>query len=370
MKIAIMTVINTPNYGAVLQAYALQQKIESYGISCDIINYYNTFQEQKFSFMGRPKGMSFSYYLCKKVLFPYRKKQMNTILRFQNNNLHMTKCIKESEELEKLSEEYDSFICGSDQIWNNENINNYNPAYFLSFAGERRKIAYAPSFAKEYESLSQTDIDFYKKWLPNIDYLSVREESGIEIVERIIESTPQVVCDPVFLIGRQKWEKVCEIEKPENKKYIFIFLLGNTTNFEMNKKIVREAKTVAKKRGLQVKLLVMGLTSLLFHSIKTPTVESWLALIRDSEIVYTNSFHGAVFSIIFKKVFYSCIDDNLKAKENTRVFNLLHRLGLEDRLVKVSEKIEYDDDKLIYDAEKERQMIDVSEKYLKTALCI
>ena len=150
-RIAIITLHYPMNYGSVLQAYALQNYINSKGIRCDIINYLMPYDYEKYKlfrvgyYKSRPQTfVSDIIFLGKNI------KRKNKFNEFRNKYLSITsKVYRNWNEMIPLNQSYDGFICGSDQIWNFDCTNGVDPAYFLKFADRNKVIAaYAPSMAQ------------------------------------------------------------------------------------------------------------------------------------------------------------------------------------------------------------------------------
>ena len=338
-KVCGITAINTPNYGTVLQAYALQEAVRELGYDYTLLNYYNKEQELKFTFLGSTQYMNWKYKIAKKILYPIRRYQLNKILSFQDKYIHLSERIKGYEGLKRCSQNYDVFITGSDQVWNNQEINHFDNAYFLKFAEGKRKISYAASFGKTYPALSYADIEFYKENIPRIDFIGVREKSGAEIVDVITGCDSVWVCDPVFLIKRNRWIEISK--KPAVKGYILVYLVGNAINFDVNNRIIKIAKKIAKEKGLKVIVVRIGLASILYGTLKIPTVTEWIGLIDNAELVLSNSFHGSAFASILHTPFYAFVKGDKNNKMNTRLYDMLFYFGLDDRLIDLNEEKEF-----------------------------
>lgn len=330
-KVCCITPINTPNYGTVLQAFALQEAVKSLGCEYSVLNYYSREQELKFSFWGSTRYMNWKYRVAKKVLYPLRHYQLRRILSFQNEYTNLSERYMTREALEKCESRYDAFITGSDQVWNNQEINHFDDAYFLAFAGKKTKLSYAASFGKTYQMLEEKDKVFYQKQIKYIDKISVREKSGQEIVKRIANRESQWVCDPVYLLSRTQWEHYSKT--PKHKGYILAYLVGDGINFDVNRKIVSLAKKLAKEQKVKLVVIGIGLSSVLYGGIKTPTVPEWIGLIKNADLLLTNAFHGTAFATIFGTPFYTFVRGDSNNRMNTRIFDLLDYLGLDDRIV-------------------------------------
>jgi len=186
MKVGLLTFHNTLNYGAALQAYALQEAIKNIGADCEIIDYRNKYIEDSYNILSHVKkalkkrNMRLAIKCCVASLFMKLRKQRFS--RFYNEHLSLTsKHFTSSRELESLNREFDKFVVGSDQVWN-YNIARSDFAYFLNFVHENnKKIAYAPSFGLTAipNDLKNAYIDNLKR----IRYLSVRESYGAQLIK-------------------------------------------------------------------------------------------------------------------------------------------------------------------------------------------
>ena len=306
------------------------------GYSYDVLNYYSEEQELKFSFWGHTQYMNWKYRIAKKVLYPIRQYQLNQILSFQRQFTSLSQRYLTYEELKTCADKYDVFITGSDQVWNNQEINHFDDSYFLSFAKDKNSIAYAASFGKTITMLTEKDKAFYKRNIPLVKHISVREKSAIEIVRNLTGDDAKWVCDPVFLLSREQWDNY--IKKPKISKYILVYLVGDGINFDVNKEIVLRARAIGKKLNKKIVVVGIGLSSILYGAFKTPTVQEWLGLIANADLMLTNAFHGTAFAAIFNTPFYAFVSGDSNNRMNTRLYDILSYLGLENRLINLKDK--------------------------------
>lgn len=333
MKVCCITLTETPNYGAVLQAYALKEYVSSLGHEYTLLNFENEAQRLKFSFLGKTEFMDWKYSLYKKVQYPINIHRIKKIVSFQHEHGNLSSLVKR-EDLPKIKEQYDAFICGSDQVWNNPEVNHYDDTFFLRFAEGKNTIAYAASFGKTEDMLSERDRQLYSDNIGRIRHISVREFSGIGLVKTYGDKDATWVCDPVFLLSRDEWNKVAIV--PKDKGYILVYLIGNAVNQECNRKIMREARALGKRLNLPLVKISRGLSSMLSEgSFSFPTTPEWLGLLANAELLITNSFHGVSFASIFNTNFFCFVDGAENNKMNTRIYSILKKLALEDRLVSV-----------------------------------
>lgn len=355
-KVGIITQHRVVNYGSVLQTYALQEKIKELGYDCEVIDYY----PERFTPLGmlkriKNKGEKFrkSFLIrtiARIIIIPSYFIRFRMFFKFLDNRIDMTaKTYRSEEELEKEKFSYDIFCTGSDQVWNygwNEKI---EYPYFLAFAPEfARKISYAASFGKS--ELDSIEISETTRLLKRYTAISLRELSGVKIVEGLGIKNSVNVLDPTLLLTGQEWRKLSS-GKYCGDKYILVY------NLNRNPKIDSYAKELSNQMGLEVRYLSYQLhefykTGKMFCN---PQVEDFLALIDGAQYVITDSFHATAFSLNFNKEFVIVYP----GKYSTRLQSILEILGLMDRVAKdekdmsiVKSKIDYDSVNKILEAER------------------
>lgn len=309
-KIATITFHWATNYGAVLQAYALQQHLLESNYQAEIINY----------IPSRVKFLQTIMSVMKKDFASLKKEKR--IKEFRKNELIVTsKKYGTNKALHKCANKYDAVICGSDQVWNEAFTltaeGKPTLSYYLDFAGEKtRKIAYAVSFGtpklrNQVKELITPQVSTFKS-------ISVRENTGKTILEDIgVEST--IVVDPTLLLTRKNYEALLEKRKAPATSKVFSYIIQkNQTNAE------KTSKYISTKFNEVPNENVYGVDCGIYD---------WLYNIKNSEFVVTNSFHGMVFSIIFNKPFVAVAVEN--SGMNDRIYTLLSALGLNNRIVEI-----------------------------------
>ena len=216
--------------------------------------------------------------------------------------------------------QYDAFFCGSDQVWN-PTYDTTSDLAFLSFA-KGKSIAMAPSFGV---SVIPDDVtDKYQKWISDISFLSVREDAGAKIISDLTGREAKVLVDPTMMLESDTWKKC--VQKPDNlpQKYLLCYFLGQVSS-KYKKKIVNYAK----KNNLKIVRL---------FDIESPDYYRYgpnevLYSILNAEYIFTDSFHGSVFSILFNKNF-TVFDRNEGGQSmSSRLDTLLAKFGLQERKV-------------------------------------
>lgn len=312
MVIKTITCHNVYNYGASLQAYALQKYLEFLGHDVEIIDFQPYFHQNRYNIFYIPKSSRF-YAICKKIpmlaclynlqknfsMFKTwgRKKKFD---KFTENYLKLTTTQYEtSKQLQANPPKADIYIAGSDQIWNTNSDNGKEPAYYLDFGDKDiKKYSYAASFA--IPDIDETLKNFVKSKVSNLNKVSVREETGVNILKKLqIEATH--VIDPVFLLSKEDWEKLVKKANISNfpKNYILIY------DFLLDKQIKHAALYFKKIYKLPI-ISINDFNTISYADVNINNAGplEFLNLIYNSEVVISSSFHATAFSIIFEKKFY------------------------------------------------------------------
>lgn len=328
-KQGILTFHAAYNYGSCLQAYALQTFLNNNNNKFEIINYRPCKQSGMYSLIN------FSYFnkgvLIKNIYNIFHFKTILERNKKFDEFIHKYYILSNQNylddgELAKIVNNYETIVCGSDQIWNlSKSTFDRSLAYYLELNEhyEGNAIAYAPSFGDTIDNIVKSEM-FDIKYLKNFDYLSFRENDVVEIMKnKGFDST--LVLDPTLLLNKEDWEKL--IGPPIiNYPYIFYYSLNcKTYSIKFVKKISNDnnlpiISSFMHPRESFKKIKIYG---------KSGPLE-FLNLLYYSTLVCSNSFHGTVFSIIFKKPFYAIFDEDDEhniIRENRKA-SLLEQLGL------------------------------------------
>lgn len=312
MKVGIITCHRTHNYGAVLQAYALQHFLSNRGHEVKIIDYYPSYVKwQDNSLKGLPKRI---------VKLPDSIRCQKVFGRFLNERLILTE--KTYETLDDLKEahlDYDVFITGSDQVWNMNMHNGMDDSYFLSFAPDSaQRISYAASIAME--DLTEAQKTRFKKMLAQFYSVSVREQSGVKLLNAINISS-STVCDPVYLLDGSTWSKI-EVAPKKKEHYILIYA------FYQQKEIFEKARAIAKEKGCKVYSVGASYLNAFMDVDKyfwAVSPEKFVSLIHNADMVLTNSFHGLSFSLILN---VPVLAYKTKTSGNSRIIDMLKQISV------------------------------------------
>lgn len=334
-KIMILSLTHTPNYGAVLQMCALQTFFRNRGIAVQSIDYQNAHYVDNRNSFYRLRSAIWQNGVRR--LFEDKARSKKT-QDFISKNINMTEVKYTSyEQLCENPPEADIYLVGSDQVWN-PNIIGKDPTWFLGFAPEvkKKKVAYAASFG--LPQLSDDYGEFYKPLLKNLDAISVREETGARIVDKLAAIQTPVVMDPVFLLKKSEWEQFAA--QPKDKGYVLCYYMPGFSQVE--RVIQKLSRQIATQRGL--KIINIGkkeYSKLKFwknNRFGSGPAE-FIGLFQNADFIVTNSFHGTAFSVIFEKNFLSVIDkETSKSKLSSRIEDMLQRLNLQDQIVDISAK--------------------------------
>jgi hypothetical protein len=257
-----------------------------------------------------------------------------------------------------LSNRYDFFVTGSDQVWN-PNYRKGSPVDFLTFAPKEKRISYAASFG--VSKIPEEYIEDYRLWLSELNHVSVREETGAEIIKELTGREATVSLDPTMLLTKEEWLSISKTpsDKPM-KGYLLTYFLGN-----IPKERMKLMKQIAKKNDLEIVNLAQVKDRIPYLSGPSEFID----YIHSASVFCTDSFHGAVFSILLSTPFIVFERDGKAPSMNSRIETLLQTFKLESR---AAENIQTN--KQIFDVdylhtipilEKERTK---AMDYLKTAL--
>lgn len=335
-KIWVLTCRVGYNFGSTLQAYAITNAINKLGYKNQIINFDGYHLRSKIRFLilnsayhtMRMAPWFFNLFIgeiyknCKDSYI-----QRHKFDSFEGKYFPLTnKKYKNSEELILDAKDCDVLVCGSDQIWSPIN---FFPTLFLDFADKSTTttISYAPSFGVNKVEEHQSEIS---KLINNIDYLSVREEQGAKIIKELTNRDAFVALDPTLLFERKDWEEIAEEPDFKDPYILCYFLSGDNIPLDY-------VKSMHDKTGFQVINLLTN-----YYRVDMPDAMNvgdaspceFIGLISRAAFVCTNSYHGAIFSILYSRNFFifERFATTSKINQNSRIYTLLSKLSLNERL--------------------------------------
>jgi len=340
MKIGIVTINDNNNYGNRLQNYALQK----YLLNRLKIKEVNTiWYDPQYTYISRINIFSWKtwikYFINWKNQRNYLKKEyLKDNIRIYNigkftkkNSIRLDFKIKND-----LSEEYNYFIVGSDQVWNpNFWSKRYNHASirFLKFVPKEKRIAYAASIA--IPEIPKGKEQFFKDSLNEMKAISMREKAGAELVKKLTGRDVPVVVDPTILLSKEEWQKIEMVPEWYNReKYILTYFLGNPSPI---------IKSIAKKNNWKI----YNLMDKDNFDLYTSRVEEFIYLINHAQLVATDSFHACVFSILMNTPFLVVNRKEIGMADMTsRIDTLMELFGYQDRYL-VNDKCNLSDEEIL-----------------------
>ena len=341
-KIGLAVCYDTRNFGSQLQVLATDKKIKELGFDTEIIRYKKSLSIT-FALQTLPRFFN-PYFIKSKKGGKKRRMQLKknpdimAKVKIRNNRFdgfvkkyftNLSKLYVGWDNLKKSSNDYDAFLCGSDQLWLPQNLGSH--FYTLEFVSEKKpKIAYATSFG--VSNIPWFQKSRTKKYLNRFSSLSTREIKGAEIIENLTGKKAQVVCDPTLLFNAESWGQIIEDRRVIEEPYVFCYFLGANA----------EHRTIAKTFAADKELKIVSCPFLdnfveedrNFGDIQMFDMDAadFVNLIRHAEYVLTDSFHGTVFSILHHKQFITFNRFNNGAgSRNSRIDSLCELLELSDR---------------------------------------
>lgn len=336
-KIGTVTFHNAHNYGAMLQAYALQE-ILSKENKVSIINYRNNLIDNQYK-LFRPFSKdiikSAKNFVGDLIKYSTNKKRFDKFNSFMTDNLNLSKEYKNKEDLFSENLDYDVMITGSDQVWNPGIVGELSDVYTLNFGKDNiKKVSYAASVGNA--KLIENNKEEFKAKISKIDNISVREKDAQNELTKVIEKTVEVVLDPTLLLTQEEWNEKIKNCKEEKEKYILAYVV------EKDEEYIKILNELSEKTGLKVihfSKRNVGYNNVLRNAYTDGPFE-FVNLIKNAEYVIATSFHATVFSVIFNKKFFIIPHKTTGA----RVTNLLNLLKIENRTCRTLEefkKIDY-----------------------------
>lgn len=319
MKIATITFHLGMNYGAVLQAFALQTQLEKLGHEPYLIDYQ----------YGQPVPSGILSLWNKGPYETYRDlvrclgARRFAAFRSRHLKVGLSRYVT-ARELSDTPPAADLYICGSDQIWNPRFMRSQEDerAFWLDFGGsEVRRIAYGTSFGRtrlDTETLSR-----YRRYARRIDGIGVRERDSLELMKMLGRDDAVWVPDPTLLLEPSDYDIISSASR-KRRPYLFQYQLGADNAEAMN----QVASIIANRTSLARKLIGCSFRDRLRHG-----PAEWLCRLRQASFVLTNSFHGSALSIMFNIPFLTVLRCGQYAEMNVRVTSLLEELGLAHRIL-------------------------------------
>lgn len=352
-KVGIVSCYFQPNYGSMLQAYATQMALDKLGYeneTIDISGFNDEIKKAKLKYfikasftstilltkIGRARD-SVIRKISKNAYTSNMAIRNKAFKNFEKKYFRMSSVYSSKKELgEKCKNKYHTVLVGSDQLWLPGNI--AADYYTLNFVPETvNSIAYATSFGQS--SLPKDSSELASVFLKKIKHISVREESGQKLVEMLSGRKVPVVCDPTLLFTGDEWLKIQDKAPIIQGKYIFVYFLGSNP---IHREFVKRLKS---ETGIKV-VALPHIDEFVKSDEECSDIQlydvdpgKFLNLIRNAEYVCTDSFHCSVFSIQYRKKFFTFkrFANKNKQSTNSRLDTLFNLTGISGRLMKGNE---------------------------------
>lgn len=341
--VGIVTIHDICNFGSLLQAFATQTIVDRLGYSSFIINYrypneyhlakirqqspYATF---KLPFCTRLRVALYSRTKAKDV----RLKKLNLFKSVQNTLLKQTMEYPNQESLTNNPPKFDIYLTGSDQVWNPRYMYS-DLTYFLDFIHDVPKIAFSASFGTT--NLTEEQKNIYRPLLGEYTDISLREQSGVHLVYDICGKESLCTCDPTLLLDGKEWSEIFHDEPLVEGEYILCYILTYTANpYPYAATFLKHIQKYLKK-----KIVILDETGMYWMDFRYKSYQCYgpkeiINLFQNASFVVSSSFHGAAFSVIFRKDFYSLFP---KGINDERQESFLRTIGAYNRFVRVGDPL-------------------------------
>lgn len=296
MRVSIITCSNVDNHGARLQTYALARHLLSQGNEVQVIDYRPAYMSPGFRVFYRPKG-SFREWIKYCLRIPRRirsRKRHERFVKFSDSYIPLTpKVYRSVRELRDAPPAADLYLAGSDQIWNTFFPNGTDSAFYLDFGPDSvRRESFAASFGTD--ALRPGTEGFVRKQLARFDRISVREQSGLRILEDLGIEGGTKQDDPVFLLSAGQWSQLSD-GTGEGERYLLVY------DFFPDPKLRKKAQELARQRNLRIYAICPFRTFYAHRDFPTAGPQTFIALVKNASLVVTNSFHAIAFCMIFDR---------------------------------------------------------------------
>lgn len=328
-RTGLVTWVGGPNYGTVLQAFALKAVLESLGSEVTII--------RKYDFVWGVK-LSLNHVLAPLGINILKTRDADTIKMKRVRQLQAEtfryKRIVGSLGRRSAGSSFDAYVCGSDQMWNTWNC--FDPFFFLDFVRKGRKIAYSVSMGTP--EIRPECRDSVRSLVSSFDAVSLREESGAEAMRNLTgRQDIRMAVDPTLLLDRQVWEEFAsgaEFSEPLPGEYILCYLLRKRDDYESIIDQVRQNTGVRQvlvvPSGENPDLYIRGA-----RVVDEAGPREFVKLVSKASCVLTDSYHGTLFSVNMGRNVINLrrFEDADISSQNSRLYDLAAVLGLGDRFM-------------------------------------
>ncbi|MBE6697299.1 MAG: 4Fe-4S dicluster domain-containing protein [Ruminococcaceae bacterium] len=333
-NVLIVTMPASDNYGNRLQNYATEHFLTDLGYTCTTLrvrpgDHWDDSVRPEQSLLKKLTPGHIKRFLARKRVQTYQIKdalqqqRQDRFDEFDRKHVHMTDyCVGASNFPMRELDRYDFAVCGSDQIWNP--AYHYTDIYYMSFMPEHKRVALSPSIG--IDSVAPYYQSYMRAGLNGIPYLSVREQSGADIIESLTGRKARVLQDPTLWTCAQDWREIAApLEDMPQKPYLLCYFLG-----EQTKEYRRHIERYANENNLDIVSIADRKQPQYF----TCGPSEFVYLVDHASLVCTDSFHGVAFSLIFRTPFVTFERTDGKSM-NTRITGIMAHVGVDRRLQSV-----------------------------------
>lgn len=331
-KNGIATLYTGYNYGSALQAFAIKTVCSNLGYSSDII---------KLRGLSKNRDIRIKKLvtiLIKIIIHPTKYKTLKTYTKKsipENTKDKFTEFYTKRiapktfsyHQLRYLCKKqyYKFFLCGSDQIWNSATLY-ADPFYYLRFIDKERRISFAPSFGRNY--IAKNNLKKIMSYINDIPHLSIREQSGANLIEKYLHRTATVLIDPTLVLSKTEWGEALNVSAQTTGDYVLLYFLNEPT--AETKKLIKKFRQTTGHQSFAI--LNKFTDSSWYDAFIDAGPEEFLSLIMSAKHVFTDSFHGAVFSANFNTPFSVFPREyNGASNQSTRITDFLRLIKAQKR---------------------------------------
>lgn len=367
-KVLLATVFTGYNYGSCLQAFAGKTFLSEQGLDCTLVAR-RSFVKGRNIHLGKLLTMLVRSILLRgksNSLATYQKQCARTLIgdSTEKFNLFIAESLSPHYlswgELEKAAKESVACFAGSDQIWNSSSLY-VDPLYYLRFAPANKRIAFAPSFGRNFiPDYNQKKI---AKWIASFSSLSARENSGVHLIKEFTEGDATQLIDPTLMLNADDWTRLLGLSE-RTEKYILTYFLDEPSPIARN--VIRQ---LTEKFNYKVIAIPYKFSDMSYcNNVEAAGPKEFLELIKGAAVVCTDSFHGTAFSINFHTPFYVFERNYGSAqKQSSRILSLLTQMKMMHRYevsaIKNESDIDFSYSDAVLNLEREK-----SKQYVKNSI--
>ncbi len=335
-RIGIATVYTGFNYGSALQAFATKALVSQMGYDGEILKLSGSLLpgrdvriKKTLTVLLRscihPGGLKSLKNYGDSIRKPLSPESREMFRQFADYRLCPREVKYKDLKKSACSDEYYTFLCGSDQVWNSA-VFYVDPFYYLRFAPEEKRVAFAPSFGRDFvPGYNKRKI---RKYVSEIRHKSVREQSGARLIKELTGDSARVLLDPTLVLNKDEWTKLLKLKETNQEKYLLAYFLD-----EPSQKASKAVKALSEKYGLKIIGLPYSFDGTEWaDNIAHAGPSEFVEYIKNASFVCTDSFHGTAFSLNFNIPFYTFEREYGNAgKQSERVLSILDIVSQKDR---------------------------------------